>query len=104
MRAPVTCRAAGLHSRQATPLQPIDISLGGLRIFASEEVPRGAHLDLELFLNEGGSVTCSVEVVWIDRLPPSAPARFDVGLRFLTITPRDRQRLGQVLDDVEEPQ
>lgn len=98
----MTCRAAGLHARGHAPQQPLDISLGGLRIYASEEVRRGARFDIELFIADGGSVTCTVEAVWVDTLPPSAPARFDVGLRFLTISPEDRRRLGAVLDEVEE--
>lgn len=102
VHAPVTCRAAALHARQAPPQRPVDISLGGLRIYASEEVHRGARLDLELFLTEGGSVNCTVEVVWVERLPPTAPARFDVGLRFLVISDHDRRRLGAVLEDAED--
>ena len=101
MRAPVTCRAAGPHARIAATQQPQDISLGGMRIYASEEVRCGARLELELFLGEGGSVPCTVEVVWVDKLPAAAPARFDVGLRILTITDTDRQRLAAALDEAE---
>ncbi len=82
--------------------QPLDISLGGMRIYASEEVRCGARLELELFLGDGGSVPCTVEVVWVERLPPSAPARFDVGLRILVIAESDRRRLRGVLDEAEE--
>lgn len=102
VRAPVTCRAAGAHARIAAPQQPLDISLGGMRIYASEEVRSGTRLELELFLGEGGSVPCTVEVVWVEKLPPSAPARFDVGLRILVISDADRRRLRDVVDDAEE--
>ena len=102
MRAPVTCRAAGQHARVAVAQQPQDISLGGLRIYASEEVGCGARLDLELFLGDGGSVPCTVEVMWVEKLASAAPARFDVGLRILVISESDQQRLGAVLDDAEE--
>lgn len=97
----MTCRAAGLHLKQAPPQEPIDISLGGMRIYASEEVRRGARLDLELFLADNSSVTCTVEVVWVETLPPRAPARYDVGLRFLSISELDRRRLAAVLDEAE---
>ncbi|MBI1945172.1 MAG: PilZ domain-containing protein [Deltaproteobacteria bacterium] len=101
VRAPVTCRAAGPHARIAAAQQPQDISLGGMRIYASEEVRCGARLELELFLGEGGSVPCTVEVVWVDKLPAAAPARFDVGLRILAINDTDRQRLATALDEAE---
>lgn len=102
VRAPVTCRAAGPHARVAAAQQPQDISLGGMRIYASEEVRCGARLELELFLGEGGTVPCTVEVVWVEKLPSPAPARFDVGLRMLIISDADRQRLAAVLDDGED--
>lgn len=82
--------------------QPLDISLGGMRIYASEEVPCGARLELELFLGDGGSVPCTVEVVWVEKLPPSAPARYDVGLRILVIADAHRQRLRGIIDDAAE--
>lgn len=82
--------------------QPLDISLGGMRIYASEEVRCGTRFDLELFLVNGASIPCAVEVVWVEKLPPSAPARFDVGLRILAISAADRARLSAVLDESEE--
>lgn len=102
VHAPVTCRAAGPQLRQAPALQPQDISLGGMRIYSSEEVRRGARLELELFLPGGQSVHSTVEVVWVERLPPRAPARFDVGLRFVVIAEADRRRLAAVLDEAED--
>lgn len=79
--------------------QPNDISRGGMRIYADDAPAKGARLELELFLPTGKSVTCHVEVVWVEPLADGAPARFDVGLRFMDITDEDRARLGDVLDE-----
>lgn len=100
VQAPVYCRPVGLafkflHAKQ----QPIDISLGGLRIYSDEGIKQGAKLELELFLPDGSSVTCRVEVVWVDELPAGTPAKHDVGLKFIDIKPADLARLGEVLEE-----
>ena len=99
--APVYCRPAGIGLRFLEgKRKPLDISLGGMRIYADEPVKKGTKLELELFLPDNSSVTCKVEVVWIDALPAGAPAKHDVGLKFIDIKDGDRARLAAVLDDV----
>jgi hypothetical protein len=71
-----------------------------MRIYADEVVKKGTKLELELFLPDNSSVTCRVEVVWIEELPPGSPAKHDLGLKFIDIKPEDQARLGAVLDDV----
>jgi c-di-GMP-binding flagellar brake protein YcgR len=100
VQAPVYCRPVGigLRFRQDRAL-PLDISLGGMRIYSDEPVQKGTRLELELFLPDNTSVTCKVEVVWVEKLAADAPARHDVGLKFLDIRAVDRDRLAAVLDE-----
>ena len=67
--------------------QPIDISLGGVRIFSDDRLKIGELLKLEFFLDGAEPLTYTAQVVWIEPLPESAPARFDVGLKFLQLEP-----------------
>jgi len=67
-------------------------------IYTDDEIKHGKRLELELFLPDGTTVTCQVEVAWVDALAAGAAARYDVGLRLTDIDPRDRQRLASVLE------
>ena len=97
LQAPVYCRPVGLKLFERKPT--VDISLGGARIYSDEEMKRGGRLELELFLPDGSSVTCRVEVAWVQALPAVAPVRFDVGLKFTDIGEHDRALLSTVLED-----
>ena len=91
MRAPVYCRPAGIGLRFLQgKQQPLDISLGGMRIFSDEPVKKGTKLELELFLPDNTR---------IDELPAGSPARHDVGLKFVDIKDGDKDRLAAVLDE-----
>ncbi len=82
VNAPVFCRPIG---RPLFRRRTADVSLGGMRLFA------------DLYLPGEIEITCRVEVVWIEELPEGAPARFDVGVKFVDIGPQDRERLALVL-------
>jgi PilZ domain-containing protein len=101
IRAPLYCRPAGMQFL-ARQREPIDISLGGLRIFSDEERHVGELLKMEFFLPDAPPVTYTAEVVWIDRLPPDGPARFDLGLKFIQLEPDALKVLMQVLGPPEE--
>jgi hypothetical protein len=91
----VFCRPVGrplFARRRAT-----DISLGGVRVYADEAPATGDRLELELFLPDESALICTVEVVWIEPLPDGAPARFDIGARFVKLTAEDQSRLATVL-------
>jgi hypothetical protein len=96
VNAPVFCRPTG------TPFfgrrKAVDVSLGGLRIYADDAPKTGDRLELELFLPDQTEVICTVEVVWVDDLPEGSPARYDVGAKFVTIATGDRERLQAVLE------
>ena len=57
----------------------------------------GEHLKLELVFPNGEDRTFTAEVAWLDELPPSAPARFDVGLRVLDVDAGTKQLIASVL-------
>jgi c-di-GMP-binding flagellar brake protein YcgR len=106
VQAPVFCRpvlkAGRGHPGQALSgerQQTVDISLGGLRMFSENEVQKGTHFELELFLPDRATVLCKVCVMWIERLPAGSPSNYDVGLKYDEIDPRDVEKLAVVLDE-----
>ena len=82
--------------------QPIDLSLGGVRIFSDDRLKVAELLKLEFFLDGAAPVTYTAEVVWIEPLAEGAPARFDVGLKFLDLEPAALKLLVSVLGPLEE--
>jgi hypothetical protein len=90
------CRPAGVNYLERQR-QPIDVSLGGVRIFSDEPMVVGALLKMEFFLLDVEPVTYTAEVVWIESLPAGAPAKFDVGLKFIQLDPGALQLLLKVL-------
>jgi PilZ domain len=82
--------------------EPVDVSLGGVRIYSDDELRIGELLKMEFFLADIPPVTYTAEVVWIERLPGDAPARFDVGLKFIQLEPDALQLLSKVLGPPED--
>jgi Tfp pilus assembly protein PilZ len=82
--------------------QPIDVSLGGVRIYSDDRLKIGELLKLEFFLDGAAPVTYTAQVVWIEPLAEGAPARFDVGLKFLQLEPDALKMLVGVLGPLEE--
>ena len=81
----------------------MDISLGGVRIFSDEPMRVGELLKMEFFLPDVAPVTYTGEVVWIEELTgESAPARYDVGLKFIQLEPDALKLLLQVLGPPED--
>jgi len=81
----------------------VDISLGGVRIFSDEPMRVGELLKMEFFLPDVAPVTYTGEVVWIEELTgESAPARYDVGLKFIQLEPDALKLLLQVLGPPED--
>jgi hypothetical protein len=97
-RAPILVRPAGPLTRVA-PRQVNDISVGGLRAYSDDAQALGTRLERELLLPAGSSVTCLAEVVWTEALPAGAPARFEMGLRFVEVEPEELNRIAAVLED-----
>jgi hypothetical protein len=82
--------------------EPIDISLGGVRIFSDDKMRVGELLKMEFFLPDVEPVTYTAEVVWIEPLPAGSPARFDVGLKFIQLEPGAINLLMGVLGPPED--
>lgn len=101
IRAPLYCRPAGMQFL-ARMREPVDISLGGLRIFSDEERSIGELLKIEFFLPDVPPVTYTAEVVWVGRLEKDAPARFDIGLKFIQLEPDALKMLLEVVGPPEE--
>jgi hypothetical protein len=80
----------------APHIEPVDISFGGLRIYSDEEYAVGAYLRLDIFFPRAPAVTFTAEVMWIRASAKGAPARFDVGLAFVELSP-DALKLVQPL-------
>lgn len=95
LNAPLFFRARGLPFFHERP--PRDVSLGGVRVYSDEPMRVGTQLDVELALPDGTLVSAGVEVAFVDTLEPGAPARYDVGLRFIELRHEDRPRLERVL-------
>jgi hypothetical protein len=95
VNAPVFCKPIGrpLFGRR----RAADVSEGGMRLYTDDAPAVGDRLELELFLPDQIEITCRVEVVWLEGLPDGAPARFDVGVKFVEISPADRARLSTAL-------
>jgi hypothetical protein len=101
IKAALYCRPAGVKFL-ARQREPIDVSLGGVRIYSDDELRVGELLKMEFFLPDVDPVTYTAEVVWIERLGAGAPARFDVGLKFVQLDPAALKLLVQVLGPEEE--
>ncbi len=98
LQAPILIRPVSPLARRVKP-NVSDVSLGGLRAYSDEEQKPGQRLELELLLPDGASATVLVEVVWVMALPEGAPARYDVGLRFVDVRPEDLGRIARVLGE-----
>jgi hypothetical protein len=101
IKAALYCRPAGM-SFLARQREPVDVSLGGVRIYSDDPLKIGELLKMEFFLPDVDPVTYTAEVVWIDPLPAGAPAKFDVGLKFIQLDPGALKLLTQVLGPEED--
>jgi hypothetical protein len=101
IRAPLYWRPAGMEFL-ARQRQPIDVSLGGVRIYSDDPLKIGELLKMEFFTLGALPVTYTAEVVWIEPMEPGSPARFDVGLKFLQLEPEALKMLVSALGPLED--
>jgi c-di-GMP-binding flagellar brake protein YcgR len=101
VKAPVYCRPLGKRLFASGDRdRAVDISQGGLRVYCDVAMSPGERLELELFLPDTSTVECQVEIVWVEQLTAAgAPARFDMGLRFLDLEAAPLERLSAVLTE-----
>jgi hypothetical protein len=95
IQAPVYVRPAGLLA--GTGREPVDISLGGVRVFSDDKYRLGQYVKMEFFADGVQPFTYTAEVVWIEKLPKGGPAAFDVGLKFVDLAPGALEALAKIL-------
>jgi c-di-GMP-binding flagellar brake protein YcgR len=76
--------------------QVLDISAGGMRVFAPDCLERGERLPLELRLPDGGSIELWAEVAWTDPFAREPAPGCESGLRFTDIPDHQRMRLASI--------
>jgi hypothetical protein len=96
LAAPVLCRPAGPLSLVSGRVPGRDV-LRGLAVATDERQREGSLLELEV-LAGGETVNLVVRVLAVQRLPPSAPARYDVALELCDVAPESLPSLRSVLD------
>jgi Tfp pilus assembly protein PilZ len=60
--------------------------MGGVRVYSDDKYRIGGLVKMEFFVTGAPPVTYTAEVVWIEALPRGAPAKFDVGLKFVDLS------------------
>jgi hypothetical protein len=100
IQAAVYCRPAGVRFL-ARHRPAVDVSLGGIRIFSDEPYRVGQLVKMEFFVVDSPPVIYTAEVVWAGPLPPGAPAKYDVGLKFIDLEPDALKLLTSVLGPPE---
>jgi hypothetical protein len=98
VRAPMLVRPVGPLAYRF-PRNVDEARVGGLRAYSDEEQKPGRRLELEVFFPDQSTMTVLAEVAWVDVLPEGSPARFDVGLRYVTAEQEALGRIAQVLAD-----
>lgn len=74
--------------------------MGGVRVYTDDRHKIGERLELELWLPGGESVALDTQVVWIEPLTDKdAPAKFEVGLKYVDVNSEDLARIEAVLKD-----
>lgn len=93
-----------VHNDQVTYRPPtrsrfervMDISPGGMRVFAPDCLETGERMPLELRLPDGVSIELWAEVAWSDPLLGEIPPGCESGLRFTDIPDHQRHRLALI--------
>lgn len=104
LNAPVFARPLGgvgspVGNQEKRSVQ--DISMGGVRVYTDDKHKPGHRLELELFLPSGESLVLTSEVVWVDELSTGQPAKYEVGLRYVDVSPEELKALEAVLREEE---
>lgn len=97
IRMPILWRRA--DGPTVSPRTVVDISGGGVRLYADQPHKLGEDLELEVFMPDGVTLTCRVEVVWAETLEMGAEARFEIGVKFVRIAEADQKRIVALAGD-----
>ena len=100
LNAPVLCRPLGASLVGQDGKQKVqDISLGGVCVYTDDRHQVGEHLELELFLPTGETIILDTLIAWVDPLPATGPAKFEIGLQYLDLAATDLARIEALLKD-----
>jgi len=80
--------------------QTLDASEGGLQVLFPEQMDIGQHLKMKLFFSSEAKlniIDIIVEVVWINTQLREGEDHYRSGLRFINISPEDRDKLKNLL-------
>ncbi len=80
--------------------QTLDASEGGLQVLFPEQMDIGQHLKMKLFFSSEAKlniIDMIVEVVWINTQLREGEDHYRSGLRFINISPEDRDKLKNLL-------
>ncbi|MFC1610539.1 PilZ domain-containing protein [Myxococcota bacterium] len=93
--------SAPIYSRPArvrmTPLPVSDVGLGGMRVYSDEETKVGQRLEVDVVLADRSTATCVVQVAWVAPLK-DGPAKYDLGLMFVSVPPGFLHQLRGLID------
>ncbi len=90
-RAEMFCAGRLERGALAVPCKVLDISEAGVRLESRLLVKTGDDIQLVIELVQGSVLRCGLEVVYV-RSPR-------LGAKIVSISPDDRERLDQLLDD-----
>jgi c-di-GMP-binding flagellar brake protein YcgR len=79
-----------------------DVSAGGMRLLSERALAKGDRLELEILLLDGSWLLVQIKVAWSVKLDIGSTAEYEVGLRFLDLTPADLERLEPLLPQPPE--
>lgn len=97
VHTPVVVRPTGGFANERPGRTVTDISIGGFRVFSDDEYRPGTRLEFDFLLDEGLPAELVAEVVWIRKLSADTPARFDVGFKYVDVTPEVMARIASFL-------
>ncbi len=97
-KSPAFCQPLGFAFRSQS-LEPIDLSLGGVRVYSHFRLSPGERLKLALILASGPPLSVAAQVAWIEPLRDETPARYEVGLMFHGLDQAAKEAIASVLDD-----
>lgn len=68
-----------------------------MRVYSDDDLKVGAALEIDLLLDQDTTARCWARIAWIEKLPESAGAAYDIGLEFTDIADEDRRLLTEAL-------
>jgi hypothetical protein len=87
----------------AERIEPVDVGLGGLRIYSDAEYVTGTILRLDIFSAGASPATFTAQVMWVKAGGPGAPASYDVGLAFVDLSAQAHDIILPLLESDGDP-